>query len=173
VLNNDLLDFDTRDVLGNASNGQTGPKNRPAPGKRPLSAMSPTIVVRDGKALLTVGGAGGPTVLRGVPQAIINTVDFGMDVAEAIDAERVFPANVAAAPAVPSDGAVDVLDMEGSRVDETVKVELRARGHRLAGEGAEYADVPVLHGVGTDFATGEHTAYADTRAADQGAEVQP
>jgi gamma-glutamyltranspeptidase/glutathione hydrolase len=173
LLNNHLLDFDTRDVLGNPSNGQTGPKNGPEPGKRPLSAMSPTIVVRDGKALLVTGAAGGPTILRGVPQAIVDTIDFGMNVAEAIDAERIFPANVAAAPTVPPDGAVDVLDMEGSRIDETVKTELKRRGHRLANEADEYSNLPVLQGVGTDLATGEHTAYSDTRGPEHAAAVEP
>lgn len=70
----------------------------------------------------------------------------------------------AASPPLP--GEVDVMDMEGARIDTSVKEELKRRGHRLSGESAEYAvlGLPVLQGVGTDLATGEHTAYSDTRA---------
>lgn len=171
VLNNHLLDFETTNVIGDPSNGQTGPVNAPAPSKRPLSASSPTIVVRDGKARLVVGAAGGPLILRGVTQAVINTIDFGMDVGRAIDAERIFPANARAPESVAPDGAVDVMDMEGKRIDEDVRIELKRRGHRLINEGVEYSNQPILEGVGTELLTGEHLAYSDTRS-ENGAAVQ-
>ncbi|MEZ0374253.1 MAG: gamma-glutamyltransferase, partial [Candidatus Sericytochromatia bacterium] len=62
--------------------------NAIAPGKKPLSSMTPTIVLRDGKPLLAVGASGGPRIITGTLQAILNVVDFGMDVEAAVSSPR-------------------------------------------------------------------------------------
>ncbi len=62
--------------------------NAIAPRKRPLSAMTPTIVLRDGKVAFAIGSPGGPTIINTVLQVIINVVDFGMDIQQAISEPR-------------------------------------------------------------------------------------
>jgi gamma-glutamyltranspeptidase/glutathione hydrolase len=64
------------------------PANGIEPGKRPLSAMTPTIVAREGKPFLVTGAPGGPTIISTVLQNIINVIDFGMDAQTAADAPR-------------------------------------------------------------------------------------
>jgi gamma-glutamyltranspeptidase / glutathione hydrolase len=167
LLNNTLDDFDM-------TLADPAPPNTPGPGKRPLSSGSPTLVVRGGKTALAIGGAGGPGILRGVPQAVINFIDFGMDAAHAIDAERIFPANEPAPPD-PDDevAAVDVLTMEGDRIDAQVIEDLRGLGHRISDESAalEYDSRPILEGVGR-LPTGWLQPYSDPRS-ENGAMVQP
>jgi gamma-glutamyltranspeptidase/glutathione hydrolase len=65
-----------------------GEANAIAPGKRPLSSMSPTIVTKDGKPVMVVGTPGGSRIITAVLHTIINVVDYGMNVQEAVDAPR-------------------------------------------------------------------------------------
>ena len=62
--------------------------NRIEPGKRPLSSMSPTIVLRDGKPILTLGAAGGPKIISQVVLTILRIIDRGMTLPEAVAAPR-------------------------------------------------------------------------------------
>ena len=62
--------------------------NLPGPGKRPLSSMSPTIVLKDGKPVLVTGSPGGSRIISTVLQVIVNVLDYRMDVAAAVDAPR-------------------------------------------------------------------------------------
>jgi gamma-glutamyltranspeptidase/glutathione hydrolase len=66
-----------------------GEANAIAPGKRPLSSMTPTIVLKDGKLFMTAGAPGGSRISTAVAQVILNVLDFGMNVQDAIDAPRV------------------------------------------------------------------------------------
>jgi gamma-glutamyltranspeptidase/glutathione hydrolase len=66
-----------------------GDANRIAPGKRPLSSMCPTIILKNGKSYLCIGSVGGPRIISSVVQIIVNVVDFKMDVQAAIDAPRI------------------------------------------------------------------------------------
>lgn len=63
--------------------------NQIAPGKKPLSSMSPTMVLKDGVPVLVLGGSGGPRIISAVLQTIVNTIDFGMDASQAVGAPRV------------------------------------------------------------------------------------
>src|SRR5688572_7129953 len=65
-----------------------GEANAIAPGKRPLSSMSPTIVTRDGKPVLVVGTPGGSRIITAVVHTIINVIDYDMNIQEAVDAPR-------------------------------------------------------------------------------------
>jgi gamma-glutamyltranspeptidase/glutathione hydrolase len=65
-----------------------GQANSVAPGKRPLSSMSPTIVTRDGKPVMLVGTPGGSRIITTVVHTILNVVDYGMNLQEAVDATR-------------------------------------------------------------------------------------
>ena len=65
-----------------------GEANAIQPGKRPLSAMTPTIVVRDGKPFLVLGAPGGPRIITAVLQVMLNVIDFRMNIQDAVDAPR-------------------------------------------------------------------------------------
>jgi len=83
LLNNEMTDFDF-----------SGPApNIPEAGKRPRSSMAPTIAFKDGKPAFTVGSPGGATIITTVLQTIVNHVDFGMPMQQAIDAPRLSQRN--------------------------------------------------------------------------------
>ncbi len=88
LLNDELTDFD----FAPSSPGAYDP-NLPAPGKEPRSSMGPIIAVRDGKPRFAIGAAGGSTIITTVVQILINHVDFGMSLPEALAAPRVSQRN--------------------------------------------------------------------------------
>ena len=88
LLNDEMDDFTSKSGVPNDYGLIQGEANAIAPKKRPLSSMTPTIVVKDGKVLLAVGSPGGPTIINTVLQVILNVIDYGMDIQEAIDAPR-------------------------------------------------------------------------------------
>jgi gamma-glutamyltranspeptidase/glutathione hydrolase len=88
VLNNEMDDFSIQPGVPNAFGLVGAEANAIAPGKRPLSSMSPTIVLRDGRPILTVGAAGGPTIITQVLLAIVNHVDLGLAIDQAVAAPR-------------------------------------------------------------------------------------
>jgi gamma-glutamyltranspeptidase/glutathione hydrolase len=65
-----------------------GEANAIAAGKTPLSSMTPTIVLKDGKPVLALGSPGGPTIINSVLEVLVNVIDFGMNVQDAVDAPR-------------------------------------------------------------------------------------
>ena len=89
VLNNEMDDFTAKPGVANLYGLVQGEANAIAPGKRPLSSMSPTIVLKDGKPVLVIGTPGGSRIITVVLQVIVNTIDYGMDIQEAIDAPRI------------------------------------------------------------------------------------
>ncbi len=88
LLNNEMGDFNAGPGLTTAEGLIGTDPNLAAPGKRMLSSMTPTILVKDGKPFLAVGARGGRTIINAVLEVIVNIVDFGMNVQEAIDAGR-------------------------------------------------------------------------------------
>jgi gamma-glutamyltranspeptidase/glutathione hydrolase len=109
LLNNELTDF----------NFATGTANSVEPGKRPRSSMSPTIVTRNGRVVQALGSPGGPTIITTVLQTLINQIDFGMSLPEAIEAPRASQRNAASTDAEPA-----FIDQYGEA--------LEARGEPLA-----------------------------------------
>ncbi len=89
LLNNEMDDFSSKPGSPNMFGLVQGENNSIAPHKRPLSAMTPTILLKDGKLFMTVGAPGGSRIPTAVLQVILNVVDFGMNVQDAIDAPRV------------------------------------------------------------------------------------
>jgi gamma-glutamyltranspeptidase/glutathione hydrolase len=89
LMNNEMDDFNSKPGVPNLYGLVEGPANAVAPGKTPLSSMSPTIVTRDGKVVLVIGSPGGSRIITITLEAIINMVDHGMDVQEAINAPRI------------------------------------------------------------------------------------
>ncbi len=88
LLNDEMDDFAAKQGVPNAYGLIQGPANAIGPGKRPLSAMSPTIVLKDGKLFLILGSPGGPTIITTVANVLIGVIDFGLDIQEAINAPR-------------------------------------------------------------------------------------
>ncbi len=88
LMNNEMDDFTAKPGVPNGFGLVQGEINRVEPGKRPLSSMSPTIVLKDGKLVLVTGSPGGSTIITTVLQTILNVVDFGMNVQQAVDAPR-------------------------------------------------------------------------------------
>ncbi len=88
LLNDEMDDFTVKLGVPNLFGLVQGHANWISPGKRPLSSMSPTIVSRDGKPVLVIGAAGGSRIITVVVHCILNVIDYGMNIQEAIDAPR-------------------------------------------------------------------------------------
>jgi gamma-glutamyltranspeptidase/glutathione hydrolase len=88
LMNDEMDDFAARPGTPNLYGLVQGEANAIVPRKRPLSSMTPTFVLKDGKPFLVVGSPGGGTIINVVLQVIVNVVDFGMDVQQAVDAPR-------------------------------------------------------------------------------------
>lgn len=89
ILFNDQMDaFTTSLTRTNAFGLYPSNENRVEGGKRPISSMSPTILIRDGEVYMVIGGSGGPKAVSGVLQTILNVVDYGDQIADAISAPR-------------------------------------------------------------------------------------
>ncbi|CAJ0729668.1 MULTISPECIES: gamma-glutamyltransferase [Ralstonia] len=88
ILNDEMDDFTAKVGVPNLYGLVQGEANAIAPGKRPLSSMSPTIVTKDGKPVMVVGTPGGSRIITAVMLTMINAIDYGMNVQEAVDAPR-------------------------------------------------------------------------------------
>jgi gamma-glutamyltranspeptidase/glutathione hydrolase len=97
LLNNELTDFNFAQVQGAPPD-----PNLPAPGKRPRSSMSPTIVLDDGAPVLAIGSPGGSMIITTVAQTMLNRLDFGMPLLEAVAAPRASQRNTATVSAEPA-----------------------------------------------------------------------
>jgi gamma-glutamyltranspeptidase/glutathione hydrolase len=89
LLNDEMDDFTSKPGLPNDYQLIQGEANAIAPHKRPLSSMTPTIVLRDGKLFFAIGSPGGPTIINTVLQVVVNVIDYGMDIQQAVDEPRV------------------------------------------------------------------------------------
>jgi gamma-glutamyltranspeptidase/glutathione hydrolase len=88
LMNDEMDDFTSKVGVPNMYGLVQGEANSIAPGKRPLSSMAPTIVTRDGKTVLVIGTPGGSRIITAVENTIVNLIDYGMNVQEAVDAPR-------------------------------------------------------------------------------------
>jgi gamma-glutamyltranspeptidase/glutathione hydrolase len=120
LMNNQMDDFTSKRGVPNAYGLIQGEANAITPGKRPLSAMTPTFLIRNGKLFLAIGSPGGPTIISTVLQVILNIVDFGFTIQEAIDAPRFH-----------HQWLPDELCMEPFGFAADVTVALEARGHKV------------------------------------------
>jgi gamma-glutamyltranspeptidase/glutathione hydrolase len=89
LMNNEMDDFTAKVGVKNMFGLLQSEANAIVPGKRPLSAMTPTFVFKDGKLLLVTGSPGGPTIINTVLQVITNLVDYQMPVMQAVEAPRI------------------------------------------------------------------------------------
>jgi gamma-glutamyltranspeptidase / glutathione hydrolase len=88
LLNNEMDDFAVAPGVPNLFGVVGGAANAVAPGKRPLSSMTPTIVAKDGRPVMVVGSPGGSRIITTVFQTMVNVFDFGMDLEQAVNARR-------------------------------------------------------------------------------------
>jgi gamma-glutamyltranspeptidase/glutathione hydrolase len=116
-LNDEMDDFTAKPGSANLFGLVQGKANAIAPGKRPLSSMTPTIVLKDGKPLLVVGTPGGSRIITTVLQIIIDVIDYGMSLQAAVDAPRIhhqwLPDTLAGEPMAISDPAKKSLTAMG------------------------------------------------------------
>ncbi|MEM9255669.1 MAG: gamma-glutamyltransferase [Pseudomonadota bacterium] len=120
LLNNEMADFAASPGTANAYGLVQGEANRIEPSKRPLSSMSPTIVLRDGQPWLATGSPGGSVIITTVLQTILNAMTFNMNIASA-----------AAAPRVHHQWQPDALRIEQGVSPDTVKL-LQTMGHAIS-----------------------------------------
>ena len=132
--------------------------NLAAPGKRMLSSMTPTILARNGKVFLVVGSPGGRTIINTVLLVILNVVDFGLNVQEAIDAPRFH-----------HQWLPDVIRYERYGLSPDTIALLRGRGHELALSSSQGA----VQGILFDAQAGLLEGGTDRRATDGGADGAP
>jgi gamma-glutamyltranspeptidase/glutathione hydrolase len=119
LLNDEMDDFAAKQGVPNSYGLIQGPANAIGPGKRPLSAMTPTIVLKDGKLFLVLGSPGGPTIITTVANVLIGVVDFSLDIAEAVNAPRFH-----------HQWLPDQILVEDRLSPDTMNV-LRSKGHKL------------------------------------------
>jgi gamma-glutamyltranspeptidase/glutathione hydrolase len=132
LLNNEMDDFVALPGVPNYFGLIGGEANTVAGGKRPLTSMSPTLVMANGQPILAVGAAGGPTIISQVVLTIIYMVDFGMDLETALTQARFH-----------HQWRPDELRIE-AKISDAVQEELAKRGHRLVPVNA----IGAAHAVG-------------------------
>jgi gamma-glutamyltranspeptidase / glutathione hydrolase len=119
LLNDEMDDFAAKQGVPNVYGLIQGPANAIGPGKRPLSAMTPTIVLKDGKLFLVLGSPGGPRIITIVANILIGVVDFSLDIEEAVNAPRFH-----------HQWLPDEIIVEDRLSPDTMNV-LRSKGHKL------------------------------------------
>ncbi len=153
VLNNQMDVFSVQPGVPNSAKLIGAEANAIAPGKRPLSSMSPTIVLKDGQPVLAIGAAGGPTIISQTLLGLIGVLDFGLGVDAALAAVRFHhqwsPDEVKIERALPA----------------AVRDELRRRGHTLT----EVNTLGVSQAVARDPVTGRFSGAHDPRVAGKAA----
>jgi gamma-glutamyltranspeptidase/glutathione hydrolase len=158
LLNNEMGDFNAGPGLTNRDGLVGTSPNLAAPGKRMLSSMTPTILAREGKVFLVIGSPGGRSIINTVLLVILNVVDFGLNVQEAIDAPRFH-----------HQWLPDLVRYERYGLSPDTVALLKARGHTLT----EVSMQGVAEGIVFDAARGLLEGGSDRRAPDGGAHATP
>jgi gamma-glutamyltranspeptidase/glutathione hydrolase len=153
LLNNELDDFAAKPGAPNAYGLIGGDANAPGPGKRPLSSMSPTIVMRDGKVFMVTGTPGGSRIITTVLQVMLNVIDHQMNIAEAV-----------AAPRIHHQWVPDIVFTERGLSPDTLRL-LEARGHKIitAATSGSANSILVTGGTVSEVGGGTVTGAADPR----------
>ncbi|QFI68619.1 gamma-glutamyltransferase [Sinorhizobium alkalisoli] len=139
LLNNEMDDFTAKPGAPNLYGLVQGEANAIAPGKTPLSSMSPTIISKDGKPFMVIGSPGGARIITITLEAILNVIDHGMNIQEAVDAPRIhhqwLPDKVYMEPYALSPDSLKLLSTMGHnvQVDENWKIWGQATGILVGG----------------------------------------
>ena len=148
LLNDEMDDFAAKQGVPNGYGLIQGPANAIGPGKRPLSAMTPTIVTKDGKLFLVLGSPGGPTIITTVANVLMGVVDYGLNIQEAVNAPRFH-----------NQWLPDVARMERVGFSPDTLSLLEQRGHKLEMKGY-WGDAEC---IAIDMTTGERLGASDAR----------
>ena len=143
VMNNEMDDFTSKVGAPNMFGLVQGANNAIAPGKTPLSSMSPTILTKDGRVALIIGSPGGSRIITITLEAIVNMIDHGMDVQAAIDAPRIH-----------EQWLPDVISLEPFALSADTRKLLEARGYTFSDED--------VWGIAEGILTGAPTLKAAT-----------
>ena len=150
LLNNEMGDFNPMPGRTTERGWIGTPPNRVAPEKRMLSSMTPTIVARDGKPVLVIGSPGGRTIINTVLQVVLNVIDHGMNVAQAVEAGRIH-----------HQWLPDETRMERWAISGDTRRLYEMRGHEVRLVESQGR----AHGIFIDHENGLIFGAADTRAA--------
>ena len=120
LLNNEMDDFTVKVGVPNLYGLVQGEANAIAPGKRPLSSMSPTLITQNGKPVMVLGTPGGSRIITAVTHVILNVIDYGMNVQEAVDAPRFH-----------QQWLPDVTNMDSLGISPDTRKILLGMGHKL------------------------------------------
>ena len=152
LLNDEMDDFSAKPGVPNLYGLIQGPANAIGPGKRPLSAMTPTIVLKDGKLYLVLGSPGGARIITTVANILMGVVDYGMNIQEAVDAPRFH-----------NQWLPDHVNVERWFSLDTVTL-LEKMGHKVESGGAEWeAYWSDGECIAVDPKTGERLGASDIR----------
>ncbi len=136
LMNNEMDDFAARPGFPNAYGLVQGEKNSVAPGRRPLSSMTPTLIFRDGEPWLATGSPGGSLIITAVMQTVLNAMTFDMNIAEAAAAPRIhhqwMPDRVLIEPGISRD-TLDILEGMGHNIETTRRTLGRTNSIQLDG----------------------------------------
>jgi len=149
LLNDEMDDFTSKPGVPNTFGLIQSEANAIAPQKRPLSSMTPTIVLKDGKVLFAAGSPGGSTIINTVLQVVVNVVDFGMNIQEAIDAPRFH-----------HQWLPDKINWEPFEFSRDTTEALQKMGH-IFNEKADY--IGDAHAIAVDPQTGARLGASDPR----------
>ena len=148
LLNNEMDDFSSKPGYPNMYGLIGGEANAIAPHKRMLSSMTPTMLLKDGKLFMVIGTPGGATIITTVLQVIVNVIDHGMNIQEAV-----------AAPRVHHQWTPDYLYLERDTLPSAILKALLQRGYQIRERGS----IGDAHGILVDPATGKRWGGADPR----------
>jgi gamma-glutamyltranspeptidase/glutathione hydrolase len=124
VMNDEMDDFTSKPGVANMFGLVQGAANAIAPGKTPLSSMTPTIITKDGKLAMVVGSPGGSRIITITLEAIVNVIDHGMTIQEAIDAPRIH-----------EQGTPDAVFLERGALSPDTRALLEQRGYTFKDAG--------------------------------------
>ncbi|MGH8180634.1 MAG: gamma-glutamyltransferase [Steroidobacteraceae bacterium] len=147
LLNDEMDDFAAKVGVPNMFGILQGAANAVGPGKRPLSTMTPTMVLKDGKLWLVLGSPGGPTIVTTVANVLIGVADYGLNIKQAV-----------AAPRVHQQWMPDEVLMEPDRCSPDTLRDLSAHGYQIA-----FGDHGDAECIEVDQATGELLGASDPR----------
>jgi gamma-glutamyltranspeptidase/glutathione hydrolase len=146
-LNDEMDDFTSKPGFPNGYGLVQGKVNEIEPGKRPLSSMTPTIVLRNGRLFMVTGSPGGSTIISTVLESILNVVDFHMNMKQAVDAPRMH-----------QQWLPDVVYVEPGYLTASSRVALKKMGYRFRIVPSMGADEAILRSPRTGMLEGANDA---------------
>ncbi len=148
ILNDEMDDFASKPGVPNMYGLVGSEANAIAPGKRMLSSMTPTVIVKDGKPFMVLGSPGGGKIITTVFETIVNVIDFNLPLNEAIDKPRFH-----------HQWQPEYIQMEAGAIDDEIKSKLKAKGHEIK----EVSDFGRVDGILIDWDNHNYYGHSDKR----------